>query len=200
MSRLAETVEEAADVLRRTGCGFALVGGLAVGARTEPRFTKDVDLAVAVADDAAAEAVVSRFLGRGFEVVSLVEQAAADRLATVRLRRRSADPSEPVVDLLFATSGIEVEIAAAAEPIAVFAGAEIPVAQVGHLIAMKILSRDDRARLQDHVDLQKLRAIADADGRALATTSVRLIAARGFAREKDLVSELAAFLSEPPLR
>ena len=31
---------------------FALVGGLAVSARTEPRFTHDADLAVALASDA----------------------------------------------------------------------------------------------------------------------------------------------------
>jgi hypothetical protein len=37
---------------------FALVGGFAVSARTEPRFTRDVDLAVAVPDDHAAEAVL----------------------------------------------------------------------------------------------------------------------------------------------
>ena len=38
---------------------FALVGGLAVGVRGEPRMTRDVDLAVAVADDAGAEDVVN---------------------------------------------------------------------------------------------------------------------------------------------
>jgi hypothetical protein len=33
-----------------------LVGGLAVSVRTEPRFTRDVDLVVAISDDHAAEA------------------------------------------------------------------------------------------------------------------------------------------------
>lgn len=37
---------------------FALVGGLAVSARTEPRFTRDADLAVALASDAEAEALI----------------------------------------------------------------------------------------------------------------------------------------------
>ena len=36
---------------RPAGVGFALVGGLAVSARTEPRFTRDLDFAIAVADD-----------------------------------------------------------------------------------------------------------------------------------------------------
>jgi len=39
---------------------WALVGGLAVSVRTEPRFTRDLDLAVAVADDRAAEDLVHR--------------------------------------------------------------------------------------------------------------------------------------------
>jgi hypothetical protein len=33
------------------------VGGLAVSSRCEPRFTRDLDLAVASPDDAAAEAL-----------------------------------------------------------------------------------------------------------------------------------------------
>jgi hypothetical protein len=38
--------------LTLAGASFALVGGLAVSARTEPRFTRDADLAVAIASDA----------------------------------------------------------------------------------------------------------------------------------------------------
>lgn len=43
---------------------WALVGGLAVSARATPRFTKDLDFAVAVADDAKAEDVVHRLQAR----------------------------------------------------------------------------------------------------------------------------------------
>jgi hypothetical protein len=42
----------------RAGVRCALVGGLAVSARTEPRFTRDADLAVAVASDAEAESLI----------------------------------------------------------------------------------------------------------------------------------------------
>ena len=38
--------------------GFALVGGFAISARTEPRFTRDIDLVMAVADDEEAEQVL----------------------------------------------------------------------------------------------------------------------------------------------
>lgn len=41
---------------------WALIGGWAAGLRAEPRFTRDVDLAIAVSDDAAAEAMTRRLL------------------------------------------------------------------------------------------------------------------------------------------
>jgi len=43
----------AAD-LETIGARWAVIGGLAVAIRAEPRFTKDVDLAVAVVDDRKA--------------------------------------------------------------------------------------------------------------------------------------------------
>jgi hypothetical protein len=66
---------------------FAVVGGLAVSARTEPRLTRDIDLAVAVADDREAEGLVKALVARGFAVEATVEQEAIARLAT--LARRS---------------------------------------------------------------------------------------------------------------
>jgi GAF domain-containing protein len=44
--------------LSRAHVSFALVGGLAVSARTEPRFTRDADFAVAQATDTEAEALI----------------------------------------------------------------------------------------------------------------------------------------------
>ena len=68
---------------------FALVGGLAVSARTEPRFTRDADLAVAVAGDAEAEALIHSLRARQYGIASIVEQDAVYKLATVRLTRPS---------------------------------------------------------------------------------------------------------------
>ena len=86
---------------------WALVGGLAVSIRVEPRFTRDIDIAVAVADDAAAEALVADFTAAGYALLLSLEPRALGRLATVRL----LPPREPVegvvVDLLFASSGLE---------------------------------------------------------------------------------------------
>ena len=74
---------------------FALIGGLAVSARTEPRFTRDADLAVALDGDAAAQALVHESRMRGYGIGSIVEQEAVGRLATVRLTHSPA-PRAPV--------------------------------------------------------------------------------------------------------
>lgn len=55
MTPLLEALRAIARDLDREGARWALVGGLAVSARTEPRFTRDLDVAVAVPDDGAAE-------------------------------------------------------------------------------------------------------------------------------------------------
>ena len=65
---------------------FALVGGFAVSVRAEPRFTRDVDVLVAVADDSEAESLIRALRAHGLAPFSLVEQAATGRLATARLR------------------------------------------------------------------------------------------------------------------
>jgi Nucleotidyl transferase AbiEii toxin, Type IV TA system len=50
--------------LNAVGVRWALVGGLAVSARTIPRFTKDLDFAIAVASDSEAEEAVHRLGSR----------------------------------------------------------------------------------------------------------------------------------------
>jgi hypothetical protein len=169
---------------------WALVGGFAVSARAEPRFTRDVDVAVMVPDDRAAEGLVRSMLMNGYQLVASVEHDAANRLATARLAARVAGPDEVVVDLLFASSGIEPEIVAAAEPIEIIPGLVVPVARTGHLVAVKILARDDETRPQDIADIRALLAVATDDDIELARTSVDLITERGFHRDRDLQAAL----------
>jgi hypothetical protein len=66
-----------------------------------------------------------------------------------------------IVDLLFASCGIEPEIAEGAETLEVLPKLLLPVASTGHLIAMKLLSRDDDTRPNDRADLMALAAKAD---------------------------------------
>lgn len=171
---------------------WALVGGLAVSARAEPRFTRDVDLAVAVVDDAAAEQVVAQLLRSGWTTSALVEQERVGRLAQVRLTSAQAGPI--TCDLLFASSGIEPEIVAGAEVLEVIPDLALPVASTGHLIALKLLSIDDR-RHQDRADLEALAAVADDMSWRVAAEAAALITQRGFARGRDLQQSLTQLRS-----
>ena len=78
-------LRKAAEDLTGLGQRWAIVGGFAVSARAEPRFTRDVDIAVAVANDNAAESLVGRLLTRQNRLLASAEQDAVGRLATVRL-------------------------------------------------------------------------------------------------------------------
>lgn len=74
-----------------------------MSARTEPRFTRDADIAVAVASDAEAKALIRGLHALGYVIEAVVEQNAVGRLATARLTR-ARQPARTVVDLLFASS------------------------------------------------------------------------------------------------
>ena len=159
--------------LTRTDHPFALVGGLAVSARTEPRFTRDADIAVAVSDDTEAEALIRTLRGAGYDIEAIVEQEAVGRLATARLSQ-SQESSGPVIDLLFASSGIEPEVVADADDIELLPQLRVHVAAIGHLIALKVLARDDVNRPQGAGDLRDLQseleeAVARATQIALTT-------------------------------
>jgi hypothetical protein len=166
----------------------AVVGGVAVSARTEPRFTRDLDFAVAVASDDDATRYVFQLRQCGYEITAALQQLKHDRLSTIRLRRGGKGA---IVDLLFAACGIEAEVVAAAEPIEVVSGLTANVARVGHLIAMKLVSRDAKTRPQDHLDLLALAAVASPVEWTRAEQAVQLIEERGFARKRDLRAALS---------
>lgn len=175
-------VARAAADLTELGAHFALVGGLAVSAWGEPRYTRDVDLAVGVARDDEAERLVHALAIRGYEVLTIIEQTKTKRLATARLRHRE-DPSV-FIDLLFASSGIERELANEAIRID-----GVPVSRVGHLLALKVLSESEK-RLQDRIDLRELANVANDEDWKTAESMVRLIKERGFHRGRALVMRL----------
>jgi hypothetical protein len=183
---LIDAVATAVRELARNGHASCLVGGLAVSSRCDPRFTRDGDLAVVVTDDAEAERAVAGLVTLGYRVGMITEQEAADRLAMTRV----TDPSGAHIDLLFASSGIEAEVVAAAEPLEIVPGVRLPTATVGHLIALKLLSVAP-GRETDAMDLRNLAAIAtDADW-AVAIEAVSRITARGFHRDRNLGAALA---------
>jgi len=170
--RPEDALGHAAAELRRRGQRFALVGGLAISVRGEVRATRDVDLAVAVADDSELEKLVADLAKAGYRPVATVEQEARRRLAVVRLE----SPAGFRVDLLAASCGIEPEIAE-------------------DLLAMKLLAaRTGRAR--DWDDALGLLQVNPRLDLALVRQRIAQIAARGFARNEDLPSKLDTLLAQ----
>lgn len=195
LNRLASILRQVAGDLHDLRRRWALVGALAVSARAEPRFTRDIDLAIAVTGDDDAEGLVRDLQARRYRVQAIVEQEATRRLATARFVPGGEDERGVVLDALFASSGIEAELVSAADVLEILPGLRVPVATAGHLIALKVLARDDRTRPQDRVDLVALVATASADDLTEARASVALIERRGFNRGRNLTGDLERFLA-----
>ena len=82
-----------------------------------------------------------------------------------------------------------------AEDLEVIPDLVIPEARAGHLVALKLLARDDERRPQDAADLRALRTVLDDGDRDLALHAVGLIMARGYARGRNLRADLDALLA-----
>lgn len=141
-----------------------------------------------VDDDADAENLVRALASAQYRSLAVVEHEIARRLSTVRL----AAPEGVVVDLLFASTGLEREIAMRAEPMELPDVGMVPVARAEELLAMKILSMRD-ARLQDRLDAQRLVEVGELDIGAVRA-DLALIRERGFDRGQDLEAKLASVL------
>jgi predicted nucleotidyltransferase len=182
---LISAASQVLSALRQENVKGCIVGGLAVSARCDPRFTRDVDIAVVVDTDEHAEALMHALATHGLQMAGLVEQEAVGRLAMVRLSTEDGLS----VDLLIASSGIETEVVTNAEILEVVQGVLLPVARTGHLIALKLLSVAP-GRETDAADLRNLAAVATQDEWNLASEAVAQIQDRGYARGRQLDTEL----------
>ena len=189
MASVESELRNAAADLNTIGARWALVGGLAIATRAEPRFTKDLDFAVAVENDGEAEDVIHRLRAHGYEPREVLEQDYVERLSGVRLARGGSDV---IVDLLFASSGIENEIVASADRLEILPRLTVPVATTAHLIAMKVLA----GRSQDLTDLGYLIAGASPTDLDNAREAAKLIQARRFNRERDVTADLEQLIAE----
>ncbi len=176
-------------VLARMGRRHALVGGLAVSARAEPRATRDVDIAVAVADDEDAETLIYDLRALGYEVIATLDHDGVGRLATVRL----SSPEQVVVDLLLASSGLEHETTSRATAIDLDDGLVLPVARAEELLAMKVLSMRPR-REQDAKDARLLLELVPGLDLPAVRANLALIRARGYDRGEPLEDKLEQLL------
>lgn len=170
-----------------------MVGGIAVSLRTVERFTKDIDFAISVESDSAADLLVNSFRNAGFHIAMFLEKEDDGGLMTVRLT--TGGDVEVFVDLLFATSGIEREVIADATELEPFPGIVVKLASTSSLIAMKVLSADWKIRPQDVLDIQQLLGVADLNDIERARELLELITERGYNRSKDLQTELAEYIA-----
>ncbi|MBW8878100.1 MAG: nucleotidyl transferase AbiEii/AbiGii toxin family protein [Acidobacteria bacterium] len=186
--RLARALLRLESDLKALRLRWAAIGGLAVAARAEPRTTRDLDVAIAVAGDREAEGIVRALRSRGYYEVpkqAVMEQTDVGRLATVRLLVPGEENDGLVVDLMFASSGVEPEIVRASEIMQVMPKVAVPVVRTGHLYALKILA----GRPKDQEDCQALRRRMRPEDFEEARATLELIAQRGFHRGKDLKRE-----------
>ena len=82
--RFEEVAQTLVADLQALGLHYALIGGFAVSIRTEPRFTRDIDLVVAVDDDDGAESVIRALSEKGYSTLALIEQEIHNQPNRVR--------------------------------------------------------------------------------------------------------------------
>jgi hypothetical protein len=191
---LADYARSVVEHLRSLKVEFAMVGGIAVSIRTLERFTKDIDIAISVESDSAAELLVNSFKGAGFLIAYYLEKEEDGTLMTVRLT--TGGEVELFIDLLFATSGIESEVVANSMDTEVFPGFVDRVATIPSLLAMKVLSADWKIRPQDIFDIQNLLSEASPEQIAESRKLLNLITERGYNRDKDLQADLDKYIAQ----
>lgn len=218
---------------------WALGGSLAVSARIEPAYMTHASVILAVKEEDVAHAILDGLEEAGLRTISVtdqmsvkdwdpelgrpadpfnieIEQHPNGLVAGARLVDDTGE-RDLDVDLIFAASGIEAEITAAAEPLEILPGQVFAVARTGHLIALTLLSFGEPGRqplpghfetmdaffaeqaysgIREHADLRALTNAAAEEDWELAWEAVDLMTSRSATRSRDLRAELAAFLAE----
>ena len=194
-NEVRSTLIEVSGWLAENKYKFALVGGLAVSYRSIERYTKDVDFAIAISNDSDAENLIRGMQSIGYYPRTVLERKDRRSIATVRLSKFSDDESiEVIVDLLFATCGIEDEIVKNATLEEVLPLCKMHVATLPSLIAMKVLSASPDKRPQDIMDINSLLAELNHEDIKIAKKLVSLIQERKFNRSKDLLSNFDKYI------
>jgi hypothetical protein len=150
---LRTTLADVVAFLESNGVAYALVGGLAVSARGQPRVTVDVDMILGTDIDSALRLAenleITKFKPLFDDVATIVQQAFI-----LPLRHRQTNVK---VDLAIGMSGFEQQAIARAQVMDA-AGTKVRVATSEDLLVMKVLA----GRPQDEQDLQGL-VIAQGD-------------------------------------
>lgn len=146
------TLADVVEFLSSNRVAYALIGGLAVSLRGQPRVTMDVDIVVAVEMERALELISSLQSSKFRPLFDDVGEVVA-RSFILPLRHRTTNVK---VDLSIGLSGFERQAVARAE-VRQLAGIAVRVATTEDLMIMKVLA----GRPQDDQDLRGLMVAQD---------------------------------------
>lgn len=149
-ARLQQTLIDAVELLEHRRIACALVGGLAVSLRGQPRMTVDVDLVVH-ADVADALGLVSELSQTTFDPLFPGVEEVVTKAFILPLRHRRTGIR---VDLAIGISGFERNAISRATRMAIGA-ANVPVVTIEDLLVMKALA----GRPQDEEDIRGIVAL-----------------------------------------
>jgi len=195
LTAFIEELKSLSRDLDEVGADWALIGALAASIYGDPRTTKDIDVAVVVANKAELETLIVRLCSRGYrDPQSLMHLSPTFQLG-MRLTIPSKKSYKIPLDLLSSSSGIEFEVVSSAQRIEILPATTLPVASLGHMIAMKVLSHNDQDRVRDKSDIISLLNKATTVDIDLARGAFVLIEQRGFNRGRDLNAMLEEFLA-----
>ena len=190
MSFLFSELRRVTNDLHQTGVAWCLVGGLGTSVYAEPRTTKDIDVVVSVPNEQQADNLKDLLVTKGYTNPQLLMHTIPTRRMGWRVFIPPSREASIPLDILVTACGIEKNIVASATTIEILPGLSLPVATLGHLIAMKVLSQNSFDRLQDRVDLLALLRNATEQDRIVVERSLKEMVDRGFASGRNLVEEL----------
>jgi hypothetical protein len=96
--RLGETVTELVDAFEKNGASYALIGGIAIGVRSRPRTTKDVDILLSV-PQLRLPGLVADLAARGFTLdeQTVIEQFGRHHITAFNYHGVRVDWLKPVL-------------------------------------------------------------------------------------------------------
>ena len=191
MSFLFSELRRVTSDLHQSEVTWCLVGGLGTSVYVDPRTTKDIDVVVSVTGEEQADRLKDFLLSRGYTNPQVLMHTSPTRRMGWRIFIPASREASIPLDVLVAACGIERDIVASATTIEILPGLSLPVASLGHLIAMKVLSQNRFERLQDRVDIIALLRTATEQDRITLERSLNEISKLELAGGRNLIAELS---------
>jgi hypothetical protein len=176
---LYKALVDVTELLGAQELPYAVIGGLAVSLRGQPRVTADVDLVLGISIDAAL-GLIPLLGDTVFEPLFSGIEEVVERSFILPLRHR---PTRVKVDLAIGLSGFEQQVVARASPINI-GGRDIRVATPEDLVILKLFAGRPR-------DQQDIEGIVAAQHNVLDWEyCLRTAQSLGDAVDQDLTSQI----------